>query len=278
MNIHEHILQNKADSSGNEDLGECLVEFKELKKISETIEIVDKDSVFKFVDCFNHYRNMCAYKFERRKNSGQELIRSTMLEGFFQMLFKDLVFQHSSSKDEVILGHANILSSFTISPFSYKDSFEDINFAAQMKDQDFVIGISSQMKIMRNQKEVTELFTIPFVVIECKTYIEKNMLETHMNSSKETKKIFPFCLYFIASEYMKMKTASPQRSALDEVYILTQEKNSLRERKFKQNLPIAPLNSDLVYDLFCRVKNHLENNWWDKESPFTTGTLIKNSD
>ena len=278
MNIHEHILQNKVDSTVNDDLRDCLAEFKALMKMYETIQIVDKDSVFKFVESFNNYRNICAYKFERRKNSGQELIRSTMLEGFFQILFKDIAFQHSSSKEEVILGHANILSSFTISPFSFKDAFEDINFAAQMKDQDFVIGISSQMKIMRNQKEVTELFVIPFVVIECKTYIEKNMLETHMNSSKETKKIFPFCLYFIASEYMKMKTASPQRSALDEVYILTQEKNSIREKKFKQNLPIEPFNSDLVYDLFSKVKNHLENKWWDKESPFTTGTLITNSD
>lgn len=277
MNIHEHILKNKAESTGNEDLGQCLAEFKELKKISESIQIVDKDSVFKFVNSFNNYRNMCAYKFERRKNSGQELIRSSMLEGFFQILFKDLVFQHTSSKDEVILGHANILSSFTISPFSYRDAFEDINFAAQMKDQDFVIGINSQMKIMRNQKEVTESFVIPFVVIECKTYIEKNMLETHMNSSKETKKIFPFCLYFIVSEYMKMKKASPQRSSIDEVYILTQEKNSIREKKFKQNLPIEPFNSDLIYDLFSRVKNHLEHKWWDKESPFTSGTLIKNS-
>ena len=277
MNIHEHILQNKTDSTGDKDLVKCLAEFKKLKKASETIQIVDEDSVFRFVESFNNYRNMCAYKFEQRKNSGQELIRSTMLEGFFQILFKDLVFHHSSLQDEVILGHANILSSFTISPFSYKDAFKDINFAAQMKDQDFVIGINTQMKIMRNQKEETESFVIPFVIIECKTYIEKNMLETHMNSSKETKKIFPFCLYFIASEYMKMKTASPQRSALDEVYILTQERNSIREKKFKQNLPIEPINPDLVYDLFCKVKNHLENNWWDKKSPFTKGTLIKNS-
>ena len=275
MNIHEHVLKNKADKSKDSDLVDCLKEFENLKVNAHNLQIVDKESVFRFVEYFNKYRNICAYKFERRKNSGQELIRSTMLEGFFQLLFKDLVLLEGSKKDEITLGHANILSSFTFSPFSYEDAFKNINFATQMKDQDFVIGIKSEIIIKQKNREEIQNFTIPFVIIECKTYIEKNMLETHMNSSKQTKKIFPFCFYFIASEYMKMKTGSPQRSALDEVYIFTQEKNSVRERKFKQNIEINPFNPELVYDLFSKVQNHLQKTWWDKDSPFKNGTLFK---
>ena len=100
------------------------------------------------------------------------------------------------------------------------------------------------------------------------------MLETHMNSSRETKKIFPFCLYFIAAEYMKMKTGYPERSMLDEVYILAREKNSIREKKLKENLSIDPFDPYLVNDLFKKIQNHLQTEWWDKESPFEKGKLM----
>lgn len=273
MNIHEHILRNKVEKTKDKELIDCLKDFEEFKESTYKLQIIDEKSVFQFVEFFNKYRNICAYKFERRKNSGQELLRSTMLEGFLQFLFKDLVLDRQQN-DKIILGHANILSSFTFSPFSYKKAFKNINFATQKKDQDFVIGIESEIIIKSNEIEESEKFTIPFVIIECKTYIEKNMLETHINSSSETKKIFPFCLYFIASEYMKMKTGAPNRSSLNEVYILCQQKNSEREKKFKEGIPIEPINPNLVYDLFSNVQNHLLKNFWDKESPFKNGTLL----
>ena len=276
MNIHEHVLKNKVEKTNDKDLIDCLKEYKKFKSKLSELKITDKKSVFQFVAHFNDYRNICAYKYERRKNSGQELLRSTMLEGFFQLLFKDLVLSEEQQNQKLTIGHANVLSSFTFSPFSYLDSFKRINFATQMKDQDFVIGIESEIIIKHNNIEENQKFTIPFIIIECKTYIEKNMLETHINSSTETKKIFPFCLYFIASEYMKMKTGSPARSALDEVYILCKEKNSVRENKLKQNIAIDPIEPNLVYDLFSSVQRHLSKNFWDKESPFNNGTLLNN--
>ena len=91
MNIHEHVLKNKVEKTNDKDLIDCLKEYKKFKSKLSELKITDKKSVFQFVAHFNDYRNICAYKYERRKNSGQELLRSTMLEGFFQLLFKDLV-------------------------------------------------------------------------------------------------------------------------------------------------------------------------------------------
>ena len=274
MNIHERVLRKKVNANDDQDLIFCLSKFEDLKIKANEINIVDKESVYSFTEMFNNYRKICAYIFEKRKNSGQELLRSTMLEGFFQFLFKDIVNFDQSIPQKTILGHANILSSFTFSPFSYKDVVQNINFATQMKDQDFVIGMNSEMVIKHGDNLISQEFTIPFVIIECKTYIEKNMLETHMNSSRETKKIFPFCLYFIAAEYMKMKTGYPERSMLDEVYILAREKNSIREKKLKENLSIDPFDPYLVNDLFKKIQNHLQTEWWDKESPFEKGKLM----
>ena len=271
-NIHEKILFNKYKSTKDSKLKKCLNELNKLKDKISKLNIVDKNGVTSFVKSFNDYRSKTAYIYERRKNSGQELIRSSMLEGFFQYLFKDIINNYTIN-NKLICGRAKTLVGFNFSPFSFENSFKNINLNLLEKDQDFVIGTMIDLKIGDERKETIKI-TIPFIVIECKVYIEKNMLETHMNSSSNIKKIVPDCLYFVASEYMKMKTAEPHLSKLNNVYILCQEVNSIREKKVKTDTPIKNLNPDLVYDIFTRVKQHLTVKWWDKEAVSKYGRLI----
>ncbi len=274
MNIHEHILANKVKQTRDEDLVHCLKKYSDFKKGYQNINIVNKESVYDFIDLFNIYRSECANIYEKRKNSGQELIRSTMLEGFFQILFKDLIHLKMDGNDSIHIGSGNILSSFTFSPFSFKRAHLDLNFSSQLKDQDFVIGMKSKFIFKQEMNDRLIDFIVPFVIIECKTYIDKNMLETHINSCKDTKRIFPFCKYYVASEYIKMRTGNPEYSKLDNIYIFTQIKNSERENKMKKGLPIDIFKKSIVYDLFCEVKSHLECDWWDKESSLTAGKLL----
>ena len=240
----------------------------------EELKEVNENEIKKFLEYYNQYRSSTAYIYEKRKNSGQELIRSSMLEGFFQLLFKDLVSEYSSNKDFVI-GKAKSLVGFNFSPFSFNDAFKNINFNLLEKDQDFVIGIKLNLSI-ENYKDSNFEMVLPFVVIECKTYIEKNMLETHINSSSNIKKILPDCLYLLASEFMKMRSGEPHLSKLDNVYILCKETNSVREKNFKKNNPIKELSSELISELFFTVKEHLQNKWWDNESFTKKGRLLTN--
>lgn len=271
-NIHENILLNKYNSTKDEKLKTCLSELYAFKDKISNLDIKNKSAVNNFVKNFNDYRTKTAYIYEDRKNSGQELIRSSMMEGFFQYLFKDIL-KNYSKKEDLIFGRAKTLVGFNFSPFSFENSFQNINLNLLEKDQDFVIGRTIDLSIGNKKKEIIKI-TIPFIIIECKVYIEKNMLETHMNSSANIKKIVPDCLYFVISEYMKMKTAEPHLSKLDNVYILCQEVNSTREKKFRTKTQITNLNADLVYDIFSRVQNHLELKWWDNEAVSKYGKLI----
>ena len=271
-NIHENILLNKYNGTKDEKLKKCLTELESFKDKILNLNINNKNAVNIFVKNFNDYRTKTAYIYEERKNSGQELIRSSMMEGFFQYLFKDILKNYSKEED-LVFGRAKTLVGFNFSPFSFENSFKKINLNLLEKDQDFVIGRTIDLNIGDKKKEIIKI-TIPFIIIECKVYIEKNMLETHMNSSSNIKKIVPDCLYFVVSEYMKMKTAEPHLSKLDNVYILCKEVNSIREKKFRNKTPITRLNTDLVYDIFSRVQSHLELKWWDNEAVSKYGRLI----
>jgi hypothetical protein len=269
------MLQNKINKNNDTELVKCLHLFNQLENKIKDFIIIDEENVNYFVDLFNVYRKHSCYAFEQRPNSGQELLRSTMLEGFFEMLFKDLVFKQDQRSSQVVCGKANILSGFTFSPFSYEGMFDKINFSTQMKDQDFVIGLKMHLEVKGNNKPDVFDIIVPAIVIECKTYIEKNMLETHENSCANTKSVFPFCKYFIVAEYMKMKTGRPQLSQLDDIYIFTKTKNSDRERRFKSRVEIEPFDKKLVFHLFSRIKSHLEESWWETDSSFSTGRLFK---
>ena len=274
-NTHETILLNKINNTNDDNLKSCYKKFLEFKERTLKLNIINKQDVKKLVEYFNHYRNECAYIYEKRKNSGQELIRSSMLEGFFQLLFKDIV-KKFIKNETMIIGKAKTIVGFNFSPFSFENAFQNINFNLLEKDQDFVIGIKIRLKLKEYDKDYTSII-LPFVIIECKTYIEKNMLETHINSASSVKKIIPDCLYFVAAEYMKMKSGEPHLSKLDDVYIFCQEINSIRENKMKNNHKIKEINYELISNLFLRVKDHLEKKWWDNKEFINIGRILKSS-
>ena len=84
----------------------------------------------------------------------------------------------------------------------------------------------------------------------------------------------PYCIYMVASEYMKMDEASPELTDIDEVYILCKAKNSERLSRSQQGLPPLEIDSSLIYDLFQRVRKHLNSIWWSPEDAVSNGKVI----
>ena len=56
----------------------------------------------------------------------------------------------------------------------------------------------------KNEAIVTHSLKIPAVAIECKTYLDKTMLESASASAEELKRINPNSRYFIAAEWLKL--------------------------------------------------------------------------
>ena len=110
MNIHEQILKNKINQTNDDELLFCKNCLDDLNEKLSDLKIVNEQSVYDFCDLFNLYRKRTAYIYERRKNSGQELIRSTMLEGFFQYLFKDIIVRSKKKKNLVPFTYARCIT------------------------------------------------------------------------------------------------------------------------------------------------------------------------
>ena len=136
------------------------------------------------------------------------------------------------------------------------------------------MGATVDIKISANGNDDVKSTVIPVVAIECKTYLERNMLDACAATAGRLKNAMPYCIYIVASEYMKMTDASPELTDIDEVYILCKAKNSERERRKRSGEPPLNIDAELVVDLFERVVRHLNSIWWKPEDAVTSGKII----
>jgi len=260
-------------------------EDSELKKVAKhyqafleglkKLKVLDESSVYKFVDLFNKYRSNVVYTLENRPNSGQENLRSSLLEEFFQHLFKDAMVKVLGDKSRsVVLGSADSYVDLTFSPQSFKKLFDKPGFYVHTKNQDFVIGAGVTIGVsVGGIGEKTDA-VIPAVAIECKTYIESNMLDSCAGTARRLKSAMPYCIYFVAAEYMKMKSARPELTAIDEVFILCKATNSEREKRKRENISPHEIDRVVVWGLFQDVERHLRKIWWNPANALKNGRII----
>ena len=130
-----------------------------------------------------------------------------------------------------------------------------------VKDQDFAIYRKILIKANGESKEIN----VPIVAIECKTYIDKTMLEGAIATAEKFKNGNPYCLYVVVTEtYGVSYDVDPAYSRIDQIYVL-------RKGKMTDN----PIDYEVVKDLFSFVKNHLERDWSDiKKRLETEGKIL----
>lgn len=272
--VHGNLLKVKAQADFEiQTVYQSYLHF--LDKIS-SIQINSEQAIIEFVNEFNIYRDSVLYILENRKNSGQENFRSSMLEELFCHLFTDLIQEILPDRPKnLFLGKANAYVDLTFSPPSFKESFSKPNPYIHSKDQDFVLGISLELVIQANEVlKSRNNIIIPVVAIECKTYIERNMLDSCSGTARRLKSAMPYCLYIVASEYMKLKDEQPELSDINEIYVLCKSSISERSGSRKNQLPPHKIHEDLIIDLFHKVKGHLNSIWWSPEKALITGKII----
>jgi hypothetical protein len=273
-------LSNKVNSTHDGKLASAFEHYLVYRKIISGLSILDKKSVHEFVDATNDYREKVLKTFEERPNSGQENLRSTILEEFFQHLFKDIIRQRLPKLPESFYsGRADssyVGLSFT--PKSFKDVFSDPNPYIHTKDQDFVLGCLTKISVSAqgcsDDKKFESSIVIPVVAIECKTYIERNMLDSCAATARRLKVAMPYCLFLVVSEYLKMEDAYPELTDIDEVYVLCKATNGERLDFAKRNLPPHPIDKDLVFSLYGMVRKHINRIWWSPSDALQRGMII----
>lgn len=273
--VHGTNLENKFKATSDTDLGQCLSEYQ---KFRDTIASLSRDAPYFVEDAvkaLNAYRENAIPILEKRKNSGQENLRSTILEEFFVHLFQD-VLEKFHDDSGYYIGKGTSYISLSFAPKNFDDLENDPGLQVTVKDSDFTIGCLFDLSISDIDKtNVSEKkILVPAIAIECKTYIERNMLDSCAGTATQIKKANPYCLYTVAAEFMKLEDSSPELTDIDEVYILCRASNSERLENQKSG-NIHPIHADLVRDLNERIRSHLNRLWWDPATALDAGKIIR---
>lgn len=276
--VHGHTLQKKCMQTKDAELTQVFSYYRRFREIVDELIVDKEDVVVKLVEAANDYRSHAIYILESRDNSGQEVMRSTILEEFFYHLFNGLVRKYTDASN-VVIGKANSYVSLSFTPRSFSKMFENPEPYIHTKDQDFLLGCPISLQVVPQGIDdrdcQVKIVTIPALAIECKTYLERNMLDSCAATARRLKQAMPYCLYIVASEYLKMSDeVSPEITDIDEVYILCKAANVERDKLKQAKKPPHPIDSDLVVDLFNRVYRHFNSLWWEPAKALERGKII----
>lgn len=240
----------------------------------DAVHDLNDSGIRECVAALNAYRKVAIPVFDVLDNSGQAALGYTVMEEFFYLLFRKKVGLMNIEHENLFVGKGNSYVSLSFTPNSFSELFNKPNAYVHTKDQDFVLGANIEIKVVAGD-EVSKITTvIPAVAIECKTYLERNMLDTCAATASRLKKAMPYCIYIVAAEYMKMSDASPELTDIDEVYILCKAKNADREKRKRENQPPFNVDADLIVDLYNRVSRHLNAIWWKPDDAVENGKII----
>ncbi len=223
--------------------------YEKWKRINETLKGYTEEIVKKRVQSLNEYKN----KIELVEFSAQTKFHSSVIEEFLYYLFKDLINglnNLSQEKQKIALGGIRAYTNLYFAPENLKSFIKKPYMRINVKDQDFAIYKKIKITADGESKEVN----VPVVSIECKTYIDKTMLEGSIATAEKIRNGNPYCLFLVVSEWYDVSyEVDPAYSRIDQIYILRKEKRKTKESN--------PIDFDVVNDLFNFVKNHLERDW-----------------
>ena len=288
MYVHGNNLEQKEDHKtkytdqvSKNYLQEIRVKYDEWKNSNErlkgpikVISDTDQNTIIQRVKLFNEYKDFLDQKCYAEKFDSRSNLHSSVLEEFMYYLFKDLV---SSISPNALIGKSHSFKDIFFRASNYREMVASPNARIEIKDHDFSIGCSITAKMTCNGSEEIEThnWDIPAVAIECKTYLDKTMLQDVSTAADQLKQRNPNSLYIVVSEWLKLsENVNLRKYKVDEIYVLRKQKNTDREFRY-ENYDKNPIYSDAVVHLFDKVRNFLISDWdVGIESSLERGYLI----
>ena len=275
--IHGNNIDRKLKVEKVEENIKLLREIKERydnwKGDNESIIGTSKENVFKRVELLNEYKDFIdqsKFKKERGNTYGftsQSKLHSTVIEEFLYYLFEGMPIL---SGKKMALGPGKAYVDMSFSPKNIDEWEKNPGVDIKVKDQDFAIGkeifcIFSSDGEMHDT--VQKNILVPIVAIECKTYLDKTMLDGAAYAAERLKRGNPYALYIVVTETNALdKSVNPKHTQIDEIFVLRRQKSGQK--------PPNQIDAQLVWELFNLVKDHLEKEWWDPEKATERGRLI----
>ena len=213
------------------------------------------------VKLFDNYKDFIDQQVYAEAFDSRSNLHSSVLEEFVYYLFRDLV---RSISNNALIGKSHAYKDIFYSSSSFAEMVSEPSFHIEKKDHDFVIGvdITADFKCRGTNNLQTETLQIPAVAIECKTYLDKTMLEGASNAAAQLFAVNPNALYIVLSEWLKLTDdINLRKYKVDQIYVLRKQKNTDRKYRFLPNYVKNPIYPDVVWHLFETVRTHLTCDW-----------------
>ena len=122
--------------------------------------------------------------------------------------------------------------------------------------------LSIQAPLAISENSELHRFDIPAVAIECKTYLDKTMLESSARAAEELKARNPNGIYIVVMERIKLtENVNLRKYKLDQIYILRRQRNKDREFRIQPGYDYKPIDFGVVWHLFSYVRKFLTRHW-----------------
>lgn len=273
MLVHGDNLAQKeltvTPNSDNERLLKAIrIKYDKWRKANEsligpTANVTDADHAIieQRTHLLNEYKDFIDQQVYAEAFDSRSNLHSSVLEEFVYYLFRDLA---ASISANALIGKSHAYKDIFYSSLSFSDMVKEPCFHIEKKDHDFVIGvdIAATFKCRGEETVQTENLQIPAVAIECKTYLDKTMLEGASNAAAQLFVVNPNAMYIVLSEWLKLTDdINLRKYKVDQIYVLRKQKNTDRKFRFLPTYHKNPIYPDVVEHLFNTVRTHLTSTW-----------------
>lgn len=237
----------------------------------------DEEKIRNRVSLLNEYKNFVDKKVFVDHFDSRSRLHSTVLEEFFVYLFGDLVSDFST---DAHVGQADVFKDLFFSPPNYYEMVERPHATTEEKEHDFTVGINVEASMHSGEKKAGNVeqhnINVPAVVIECKTYVDKTMLEGISRAAESLLDKSPNATYIVASEWIKLTDDfNHQKYDFDQVYVLRKQINTDQKDRYNKDYDKNPIYPEVVIELYERVREHVTSDWeGGAEFAVETGKLM----
>lgn len=272
-NIHqkENHLSKYQDETSKKYLSEIKAKYEEWKAgnlaLSGPVRQSndnDRATIAERVRLFNIYKDFLDQQHYAEHFDSRSNLHSSVLEEFMYFLFKDLTKDYS---EHALIGKSHAFKDIFFRSANYISMVTSPNTFIEKKDHDFVIGstINACFRCAGMSTVDNVSFDMPAVAIECKTYLDKTMLEGASTAAEQLKNRNPNAMYFVVAERLKLTEAiNLKKYKVDQIYVLRKQKNTDREYRYLDGYVANPVYEDVVWHLFTTVRDYLATDWHGK--------------
>lgn len=232
-----------------------------LKGPYQKVESMDESKLEARVRLLNQYKDFLDQQHYAEHFDSRSNLHSSVLEEFIYYLFRDLVREYS---ENALIGKSHTFKDIFFLPSNFREMLKRPAARIERKDHDFAIGVHVDTTLLSRGGNKPEKYTldIPAVAVECKTYLDKTMLQDASTAAEQLKVRNPGAYYVVVAEWLKLtESVNLKKFKIDQIYVLRKQKNTDREFRYAAGYNKKPVFSDVVIHLFMGVRDHLASDW-----------------